>query len=101
MLYKRLGIRLRQRRKALKMTQEEVAEKADISLSFYGHIERGTRKFSIDTFIKLIEVLKFSADDALCTGHIAKKTASATELLILAEQLSNALEEDMLKDDSI
>lgn len=94
MLYKQIGIRLRQRRKELNMTQEIAAEKADISFSFYGHIERGTRKLSMETFYKILKVLDCSADDILGTGTAAKKTASALELLMLAEELSAALEDD-------
>ena len=42
--YLRLGQRIRKQRKLMGMTQKDVAEKVGISLPFYGHIERGTRK---------------------------------------------------------
>jgi len=38
--YKSLGMRIRKRRKAMRMTQEELAKKLGLSLSFLGHIER-------------------------------------------------------------
>ena len=59
-MYKALGTRIRAQRKQMKMTQEELAEKAEISNSFMGHIERGTRKASLDTLVKICNALKAS-----------------------------------------
>lgn len=60
MPYQELGKRIRQQRILAQMTQEKLAEKAGISLSFLGHIERGTRKASLDTLVKLCNALKVS-----------------------------------------
>jgi len=60
MLYQGLGKRIRQQRKLLQMTQEKLAEEAGISLSFLGHIERGTRKASLDTLVRLCNALQVS-----------------------------------------
>ena len=58
--YKDLGHRVRTLRRMKDLTQEELAEKLDISASFLGHIERGTRKASLDTVVKLSNALKVS-----------------------------------------
>ena len=60
--YLRLGQRIRRQRKLLGMTQKEVAEKVGISLPFYGHIERGSRKASLETVINIANALGVSAD---------------------------------------
>lgn len=60
MPYQELGKRVRQQRMLAQMTQEKLAEKAGISFSFLGHIERGTRKASLDTLVKLCNALKVS-----------------------------------------
>lgn len=60
MLYQDLGKRIRQQRILSQMTQEKLAEKAGVSLSFLGHIERGTRKASLDTLVKLCNALNVS-----------------------------------------
>jgi len=60
MLYQGLGKRIRQQRTLARMTQEKLAEEAGISLSFLGHIERGTRKASLDTLVKICNALKVS-----------------------------------------
>lgn len=60
MNYKAMGAAVKARRKQLKLTQEELAEKVDISASFLGHIERGTRTASLETVVKLCNCLKVS-----------------------------------------
>ena len=52
-----VGALIRDRRKALRLTQERLSELADISASFLGHIERGTRKASIETIVRIAEAL--------------------------------------------
>ena len=60
--YKMIGKNIRARRKELGLTQEKVAEMADVSTSFYSYIENGTRKAGITTFVKLSEELGISLD---------------------------------------
>ena len=63
--YIEFGKRVRILRKRMKLTQEELAELVDVSHSFIGHIERGTRKLSVDTLFRLCAVLKTSADELI------------------------------------
>ena len=58
--YKDLGQRVRKVRRANGLTQEELAEKVDISASFMGHIERGSRIASLETLVALCTALKVS-----------------------------------------
>ena len=58
--YKDLGQRVRIMRRKNSLTQEELAEKAGISASFMGHIERGSRIASLDTLVALCNALKTS-----------------------------------------
>lgn len=60
--YSALGKRIKAQRKLLGMTQEELAEQAGISCSFMGHIERGTRKLSVDTLVKITNAVRLSCD---------------------------------------
>jgi len=53
MNYVEMGIRVRQLRQSLKLTQEQLAEKIGVSTSFIGHIERGEKQCSLDTACKL------------------------------------------------
>ncbi len=63
--YSEIGKRIRQVRKAKKWSQGALAEKCGISMSFLGHIERGTRIMSLDTFISICEALGTGTDELL------------------------------------
>ena len=64
--YIEIGSRIRAERRRLDLTQEKLAEMADISVSFMGHIERGGRTLSIETLAKLADALKVSIEYILC-----------------------------------
>ena len=59
------GQRVRASRRALGLTQEELAEKVGISASFMGHIERGSRVASLETLVALCNVLQVSPQTLL------------------------------------
>ena len=61
--YKAMGRRIRQRRRWLNMTQEQLAEAAGLSTSFVGHIERGSRKLSVEMLWAICKALEISMDD--------------------------------------
>lgn len=60
--YKRLGIRIREERKRLSLTQAELAEAIDISDTYMGAIERGERSLTLDTLVKLVNRLGVTVD---------------------------------------
>lgn len=55
--YKLLGKNIKNRRKQLGYTQQELADKLGISLNFMGKIEVAFSKPSLDTLIKIAEEL--------------------------------------------
>lgn len=63
--YGKIGIRIRQVRKVKGWSQDELAKKCGISMSFLGHIERGTRIMSLETFVSICEALDTGADELL------------------------------------
>ncbi|MDE7313776.1 MAG: helix-turn-helix transcriptional regulator [Eubacterium sp.] len=63
--YGKMGMRIRQVRKAKGWSQEMLAKKCGISMSFLGHIERGTRIMSLETFVSLCGALEAGADELL------------------------------------
>lgn len=82
MLYREIGQRIRKRRLEMKLTQQQFAERVGISMSFYGHIERGTRKLSVDTLYRIVQGLDCSADEILGTQREnPDEKPSVTELL--------------------
>lgn len=63
--YSKMGMRIRQVRKAKGWSQDELAKRCGISMSFLGHIERGTRIMSMETFVNICGALDTGADEIL------------------------------------
>lgn len=63
--YAKMGMRIRQVRKVKGWSQDELAKKCGISMSFLGHIERGTRIMSLETFVSICAALDAEADELL------------------------------------
>lgn len=57
-----MGDRIRECRRKHNWTQDQLAEKVDISLAYISELERGLKMPSMPLFIKLVEVLDVSAD---------------------------------------
>lgn len=56
-IYENIGKRVREYRIKLGLTQEELADKSNIHYSFLGHIERGSKKASLETISKIADAL--------------------------------------------
>ena len=77
-----IGKRITQRRKQLGLTQEALAEKADLTTQFVSYAEFGKRAMRPENLLKLSVALGVSAD-YLLTGEIVDK-----DRLLLSEKLS-------------
>lgn len=66
-----LGDRLRQRRKALKMTLQEVADEAGFSVGFISQIERGITVPSLTSLIAVCRTLRVEAGSFLNPPKVA------------------------------
>ena len=60
-----IGARIREARLKKKLTQEQLAEKADIGFYYMGEIERGVKLPSLTVFIQIVEALGVTADSLL------------------------------------
>ena len=60
-----IGQRIREARVSRKMSQQELAVKANISLPHVSDIEHGKKNMKLITFIRIIEALQVSADAIL------------------------------------
>lgn len=63
--YKDFGRQVRDMRRQQGLTQDKLAEKAGISASFLGHIERGSRKASLETLVQLCNTLNVTPQSLL------------------------------------
>ena len=64
--YFALGKRIRKRRVEQGMTQEQLAQQVGVTTSFIGHLERGSRKASLETLVALANALHVGVDYLLC-----------------------------------
>ena len=91
-----MGDRIREARKHQGLTQDQLAERLDISVQFVGQIERGLKLPSMQVFIKLIEVLNVSADyllrDAVSSGRLFGENAIGRKIDKLKPKQRIALE---------
>lgn len=60
--YRSMGMRIRRRRKDLNMTQAHLAEMTNLSSTYVGHLERGTKIPSIQTLVDICYALEVSLD---------------------------------------
>lgn len=91
-----MGDRIKEARRKAGLTQEQLAEKVDISLTYVSEIERGLKLPSISVFIKLIEVLNVSADyllrDSVSTRNLYGDNVLGRKLERLTPKQRVALE---------
>ena len=57
-----IGSTIKKIRREREMTQEQLAEAAEISVAFVGHIERGTRVPSVKTLYAICQALHKTMD---------------------------------------
>ena len=70
--YERIGFRIAQRRRELKMKQRQLAELVGVSNKYISNIETGTRHVSLDMIASLSEALSTTPDYFLL-GNIKKE----------------------------
>ena len=83
--YYEIGQRIRKYRKAHGFSQEELAERVNISTTHMSHIETGTTKLSLSVLVSLSEALEVDTDKLLFSTKRANKSAYTEEILNLLE----------------
>lgn len=76
-----LGNRIREERKKLNLTQEQLAEKMDVSATYIGFVERGQRTITLGKLTCLANVLGVSVD-YLLSDTIAIPSSNKEELIL-------------------
>ena len=59
-----VGLRIRSRRKRAGLSQEKLAERADLSPKYLGEVERGCVNVSLDSLVRICRAL------AMCLGDL-------------------------------
>ena len=85
--YEGLGKRIRTIRRQRGLTQKDAAMKVGISTAFFGLIERGQRKASIETLVSISNVLNASMDDLLFDSLNVKKDSETESYEIISANI--------------
>lgn len=67
---KLLGAAIRYERLSRNLTQEQFAEKADLSLNFIGNVERGEQAVSLDSMVQIAAALKITIQELMRRANI-------------------------------
>jgi transcriptional regulator with XRE-family HTH domain len=62
-IYRLLGETVRARRTKARLSQEQLAEKADLTRNYIGDIERAEKKITLETLAKITKALKCRVRD--------------------------------------
>lgn len=85
-----LGQRIREERQKLNLTQEKLSETINVTTTYIGQIERGERRPTLDTLIKISNALGVSIDYLLQESI----TPASDNLMNLWIQLTHDLSDD-------
>ena len=77
--YCKIGEKIRKFRKAKGMSQEQLAEVVDISVTHISHIETGNTKLSLSVFLDIANALGVQANDLL-SDEISGRNEALDEL---------------------
>jgi transcriptional regulator with XRE-family HTH domain len=89
-----IGVRIKSLRRSKGMSQEELAEKMRISSKYLSSIERGKENPTLDTFIKLAEVLEIELSEIFNFSHEGK---SAKDMKAFIAGLIKGSDEEKLR----
>lgn len=86
--YYKIGQNIRKFRKMNGLSQEQLAEKINISTTHMSHIETGNTKLSLPVFVDLATVLGVSTDELLGTNDKTNKEVCADQILSILNHCS-------------
>lgn len=97
MNYEALGRRIHQQRKLCHLTQEALARSAQVSTSYIGHIERGLKRCSLETLLRICAALEVTPD-FLLQDSLPRKTVEvdpelSAESRSMLNDIANVLRE--------
>ena len=71
--YSVIGRRIKNARLEQRLTQEELADKIDVSIAFMSRVERGTSQIHLRRLTQIAEILKVSPGYLLTGSNVASK----------------------------
>ena len=90
--YAALGRRVAQARKQQGWTQAVLAKRTGVSLSFIGHIERGSRVASMDSVVRIANALATGVDELLTDSldaRVQQVSSRRARLMLALDELKS------------
>ena len=86
--YQKIGQRIRMLRMKSGLTQEQLAEASDLSVPYLSHIERGSKRASLETLVRVAGALHVTVDCLLSGLQPADRNAFLKDIEELLDDCS-------------
>lgn len=93
---KLLGRRIREERLRIGLTQEQIAEKINVSTTYIGFIERGERSVTLEKLVLLAECFQLPIDALLHDAPTQEPAARERQMKILWNKASDEEQDTIL-----
>ena len=87
--YRDLGIRVRTKRKTMKLSQAELAEKVDLSVQHISNIENARTKVGLEKLVDISNALDSSVDEFLCESVNKSREVYDGEIYAILERFDD------------
>lgn len=92
-----IGKRIQNRRKQLALTQEQLAEKMNVSIQMVSNLERGNKAIRIDNLINLSQILDVSTDYILTGKETQEDNSILTKRIAMLSQKERKMVESLVE----
>lgn len=87
--FKFIGVRIRELRLQQQLTQAELAEQTDMSVSYVSHIETAKKKASLESLVRIANALGITVDHVLTGNQTCDPAEYRTDLVKLLEDCTS------------
>jgi transcriptional regulator with XRE-family HTH domain len=87
--FKAIGRRISNERQKQKLTQQTLAEMLEVSISYLGHIERGTRSLTIQTLAKIANIFNLNIEYLISGEYSYKPHMLPAEIYDALDKMSS------------
>ena len=84
--HRQIGKRIKEIREQNNLSQAELAEATNLSVSYISHVENAKRKASLESVLRIVNALGITVDELLAGVQLHNPTAYQTDIdLLMAE----------------
>jgi len=87
--YEDLGRKIRNKRKKIRLSQAELAERVDLSVQHISNIENARTKVGLEKLVDISNALGVGVDELLCESVINSRVVYDNEIFAILEKFSD------------